>query len=67
MHLFASHGVGEPYLGSVKTKTLTLDAIELVAHDGTAQTIGVGTMDAQLVGATSLRIEGHEGELRIVN
>ena len=59
MQLLASHRVGEPYLGSMKTKTLTLETIELVAHDGAAQTIRMGTMDAQLVGATGLRIKGN--------
>lgn len=61
MHGFAGYWVAEPYLGSVEHQTLALGAIELVAHDGTAQSVGVGAVDAQLVGAAGLGIEGDYG------
>jgi hypothetical protein len=35
-------------------------AVKLVAKDGAAEAVGVGTVHAQLVGAACMGIEGHE-------
>ena len=57
MHLFGCDRMAEPEFSSVKTETLTLGAIKFVTLDGTPQSVGVGTMDAQLMGAFVKRID----------
>ena len=48
----------QPQLFGMQVETVGLLAIELVAQDGTAETVGVGTVHTQLVGATRVGIEG---------
>ena len=36
------------------------ETIELVAADGTPQSVGMGAMNAELVGAAGMGIEGYE-------
>lgn len=60
MHFVASDGMPEPYFGGVEHQTVCLGTIELIAHNRTTQTVGMGAMDTQLVRATRLRIEGDE-------
>ena len=57
VHLLASDGVAEPDFGGMEHQAAALGAVEFVADDGTAQTVGVCTVDAQLVGATRPGIE----------
>lgn len=60
MHFVASDGMAEPYFGGMEHQTVCLGTIELIAHNRTTQTVGMGAMDTQLVRATRLRIEGDE-------
>lgn len=60
MHLPFCYGMTEPYLGSVEVEAVSLGAIELVTLDRTTQAVGMGTVDAQLVGAPCLGVEGDE-------
>lgn len=60
MHFVASDGMPEPYFGGMEHQTVCLGTIELIAHNRTTQTVGMGAMDTQLVRATRLRIEGDE-------
>ena len=60
MHRLTRHWVLEPYLLCMQVKAVRLGTIELVTLDGTAQAVGVGTVDAQLVGASCLGVEGDE-------
>ena len=57
MHLLACHWMCEPDLGGMEHQTAALGAVEFVTDDGTAQTVGVCTVDAQLMGATRPGIE----------
>jgi hypothetical protein len=52
----------KPDFCGMKHQTLTLfaGAIELVTNNGAAQTVRMGTMDAQLVGSTGLRPQGYK-------
>ena len=61
MHSLTCNGVGEFYLVAVQTESFGLVAVEFIADDGTAQAIGVGTVHAQLVGASRVGPEGEEG------
>lgn len=61
MYGFACRWMGEPYLCSMKHQSFAFGAIKLVPHNGTAQSVGMGTVDAQLMGATGLRIKGDKG------
>ena len=61
MYGFACRRMGEPYLCSMKHQSFALGAIELVPHNGTAQSVGMGTVDAQLMGATGMGIKGDKG------
>ena len=56
---FACLGVAEGYFGGMQIKSVGRFAIEGIAKDGEAKPIGMGTMNAQLVGAAR---EGEEGE-----
>ena len=54
MHFFSTYWMLEPYLGSMQTESLAFGAVEFVTNDGIAESVGVCTMDAQLVGASRL-------------
>ena len=60
MHLLTSGWMTEPDFGSMQPETVALGAVEFVANDGAAQPVGVGTVDAQLVGAPRLGPKGNE-------
>ena len=60
VHLLACDRMPEPYLCSMEHEPLALGAIEFVAYDGASESIGVGAVYAQLMGAACLRIEGYE-------
>lgn len=60
MHLLACDRMLEPDFCSMEHEPLALGAIELVAYDGTSEAVGVGTVYAQLMGPTCLRIKGYE-------
>ena len=49
----------EFYLFGVEIETVSTGAVEDVALDGTPETVGMSTVDAELVGATGLGIELH--------
>ena len=51
--------MAEGYFGGMQIKSVGRFAIEGIAKDGEAKPIGMGTMNAQLVGAAR---EGEEGE-----
>ena len=51
--------MAEGYFGGMQIKSVGRFAIEGIAEDGEGKPIGMGTMNAQLVGATG---EGEEGE-----
>ena len=55
---FASSGMDKFQAVGMEVEAVGEVAVELVAEDGAAQTVGVGTVHAQLVGAPCLRIEG---------
>ena len=57
MHLLTSDGVPEPDFTGMEHQAAALGAVEFVADNGTAQAVGVCTVDAQLVGAACLGIE----------
>ena len=61
MHWLLGYGVLEPEFSGMKHQPLVLlsCAIKLVTNDGTPQPVRMGTMDAQLVGAPSLRPQRH--------
>lgn len=56
---FACLWMAEGYFGGMQIKAVGRFAIEGIAEDGEGKPIGMGTMNAQLVGATG---EGEEGE-----
>jgi hypothetical protein len=56
VHLLACDRMLEPDFCSMEHEPLALGAIELVAYDGTSEAVGVGTVYAQLMGTTCLRI-----------
>ena len=49
----------ELQLGGMKVESVGAMTIERVTHDGTPQTVSMGTMHAQLMGATRLRSKFH--------
>ena len=49
----------EPQHGGMKVKAVGRKAIEGVALDGPAQTIGMGTMHTQLMGTAGQRLQLH--------
>ena len=53
IHVFAGGGMGEAEFGGVEEHPIPFlsGAVEAVADDGAAKTIGVGSVEAQLVGA----------------
>ena len=57
-HSLTRHRVGECYSVAVQTEPLTLSSIEFIADDGATETVGVGAVHAQLVGAAGVGIEG---------
>ena len=44
----------------MQTEPFGLVAVEFITNDGTTETIGVGTVHTQLVGAAGVGIEGEE-------
>ena len=60
MHWLACYGMREPDLGGMEHQTATLGAVEFIADDGAAQTVGVCTVDAQLVSAARLGVERYD-------
>ena len=66
MHFLTGDGMVEPDFGGMEHEAGALGAVELVAHNGTAKSVGMGAVDAQLVGAARLGVEGDQvrGERR---
>ena len=60
VHLFTRYGMAEPDFSGMEHQSVALRAVELVALDGASQSVGMGAMDAQLVGAACLGIEGND-------
>ena len=60
MHGFGGDGVVEPDFCRMEQQTFTFGAVEFVTNDRAAQSVGMGAMDAQLMGAPRLRIECHQ-------
>ena len=63
MHLLAGSRMNETDGLRLEIETVCLCAIELVAHDRTAETVGVGTVHTELVCTASVRPEGEEREI----
>jgi hypothetical protein len=59
--------MGQPYLFGVQVETVGLLPIELIAQDGTAQPVLVGTVHPQLVRAAGMGVEGDKRQLRMDN
>ena len=59
---FARCGVNESQLGGMETEAAVFLSVEVIAKDRDAETVGVGTVYAQLVGAACVGGEGDEGE-----
>ena len=60
MHLFAGGGMDEGDGLRLEIETVCLCAIEFVALDRTAETVGVGTVHTELVRTAGVRPEGEE-------
>ena len=60
MHLFAGGGMDEGDGLRLEIETVCLCAIEFIAHDRTAETVGVGTVHTELVCTAGVRPEGEE-------
>ena len=54
MHFFSAYRMLEPYLGSMQTESLAFGAVEFVTNDGVTESVGMCTMNAQLVGTSCL-------------
>lgn len=59
-HSLTRHRVGKCYSVAVQTEPLRLVAIEFITHNRATETVGVGAVHAQLVGAAGVGIEGEE-------
>ena len=57
MHLLCCYGMYKPYFCSMKHETFGGLTVQAVADDGCVETIGMGGMDAELVGTPGERIE----------
>ena len=64
VHFLVGDRVSEPEFGSVEHQAAVAmrvtETIELVTKDGASQPIGVGAMNAELVGAAGMWVEGYE-------
>ena len=60
VHLFTRYGMAEPDFSGMEHQSVALRAVEFIANDGTSQAVGMSTVDAQLVGAACLGIEGND-------
>ena len=58
-HPLARDGMDEFQTVGMQVEAVGGLAVELVAADGASQAVGMGTVHAQLVGASGLRIEGY--------
>ena len=65
MHLFACGRMNEADGLCLEIETVCLCAIEFVAHDGTAEAVGVGAVHPELVRTTSVGPEGEEREIAV--
>ena len=58
MHFLTRCGMDESDGLGLQLQTISLPAIEFITKNGTAQTIGMGTVHAQLVGPSRMRPKG---------
>ena len=57
VHLLSCDGMLEGYFRCMEHQSLAFGAVEFVADDGPPQSVGMGAMDAELMGASAGRIE----------
>ena len=62
MHLLACCGMEERDGLRLEIETVSFRAIEFIAHDGTAKTVGMGAVHPELVCTSGMRPEGEERE-----
>ena len=60
MHLLAGDGMDETDGLGLEIEAVCLCAIEFVAHDGTAEAVGVGAVHPELVRTSGMGPEGKE-------
>ena len=65
MHFLACDGMDEGDGLGLEIETVSLRAIEFIAHDGTAEAVGVGAVHPELVRTTSVGPEGKEREIAV--
>lgn len=61
MHPLAGDRMTELQCLGMEVEAVGGTAIERVAHDGAVQTVGMGSVDTELVGAACLGVEGDAG------
>ena len=61
MYPLAGDGMTELQCLGVKVEAVGGTAIERVAHDGAVQTVGMGSVDTELVGTACFGVEGDTG------